>query len=37
MAASIAFFTVRRWALLSTEPFKHAILTYPLITFVALQ
>jgi len=36
IAAYIAFFIVRRWVLLSAEPYKRAILTYPLIIFVAV-
>jgi len=36
IAAFIAFFVVRRWVLLSPEPYKRAIITYPLIIFVAV-
>jgi sodium-dependent phosphate transporter len=36
IAAFIAFFIIRRWVLLSPEPYKRAIITYPLIIFVAV-
>jgi sodium-dependent phosphate transporter len=34
--AYISFFIIRRWVLLSPEPYKRAIITYPLIVFVAV-
>jgi sodium-dependent phosphate transporter len=36
IAAYISFFIIRRWVLLSPEPYKRAIITYPLIVFVAV-